>query len=173
MSLWFSLESGEQIWWQSCPAPRAYVFRRWKLSLACLPVWLGIGGWLAIDVYSRGAAFTGWFVLWAVFWLLLGYGTIGHLFASRLLWRGERYLLTDSRICIRSGFGGRHKQQIPLDDVEIHRVIPLSGSLATIQLRSRVTGAVSTMYCLEGASVLVGFFASGSRGKPVDSLVGS
>lgn len=165
ISLPFVLEPAERICWQSCPAPRAYVFRRWRLSLACLPVWLGMSLWFGIDMPSGGMTSTGRFVWWAFFWLLFGYGAVGHLLIARLLWRWERYLLTDKRVCIRNGMFGRHEQQFPLTDVEIHRVISLSGSLATVQLRSRVTGAVSTLHCLEGASVFVGFFAAGIRGE--------
>lgn len=165
MHLSFAPHPGERIRWQACPAPRAYVFRRWRLSLGCLPVWLGVCLWFASDLYSGEPVSVGWFVWRAVLCLLLGYGTVGHLFVARLLWRWERYLLTDHRVCINGGLFGRRKEQFSLGEVEILRVIPLSGSLATVQLRSRVTGAVSTLYCLEGASVFVGFFATGIGGE--------
>lgn len=165
MGLPFVLEPTERICWQSCPAPRAYVFRRWRLSLACLPVWLGVSLWFGIDMSSGGMASRESFVWWTVVWLLFGYGAVGHLLTSRLFWRWERYLLTDKRVCIRNGMFGRHEQHLSLTDVEIHRVISLSGSLATVKLRSRVTGAVSTLHCLEEASVFVGFFAAGIRGE--------
>ncbi len=174
MRLSFALSPGERICWQACPAPRAYVFRRWRLSLCCLPAWVGVCLWFAFDLYSGAPASVGWFAWRTALCLLLGYGAVGHLFVARFLWRWERYLLTDQRVCIHRGLFGRRKQEFSRGEVEILRVIPLSGSLATVQLRSRVTGAVSVLHCLEGASVFVGFFLlRGSGGKPVDSPVGS
>jgi hypothetical protein len=169
MGAFFPLDAAERICWQSCPAPRAYVFRRWRLSLACLPVWLGLGFWLGCTLYSGRFSSLGWFVWYAAIWLLVGYGAVGQLFAARLLWRWDFYLLTDRRIWVRRGLLGRHVEWLALVDVEIHRVTPLSGSLATVQLRSRHTGTVLTLYCLEGAAALIGFLLPAAGGKPVDS----
>lgn len=168
----FFLDPGERICWQSCPAPRAYVFRRWRLSLVCLPIWLVLGFWLACTLSLGEGSSSIWFAWRVVFWLLAGYGTVGQLFAARLLWRWERYVLTDRRVWVTHGLLARHVEQMLLTDVEIFRVLSMSGSLATVQLRSRKTGVVVTLYCLEGASVLVEALDGGAGGKPVDSLAG-
>ena len=167
MSASFSLKPGERILWQSCPAPRAYVFRRWRLSLACMPFWLGLGFWLALDMSSGGDTSCGWFVWRVGLWMLVGCGAVGHLFVARCFWRWERYMLTDSRIRIRCGWLGRHEEQLTLPDVELYRVVPLAGSLATVRLRSRVSGKILTLHCLEGASIFVGFLLPGTGENPL------
>jgi hypothetical protein len=58
-----------------------------------------------------------------------------------------------------------------LTDAEVFRVMPFSGSVATVILRSRTDGTVLTLHCLEGAEILLRILAGldWSPGKPVDS----
>lgn len=151
----FSLEPCESVRWQACPASRAYVFRRWRWSLACLPIWLVLTIYLANVVCCETRPVLeglGWYV---IAWGLLGYGTIGHLLMARWLWRWTAYLMTDRRIWVRSGLQGHRVQQLALEDVELYGVLPVSGGVATVQLRSRMDGVILTLHCLEGAAILV------------------
>lgn len=146
----FVLEPGERVLWQACPAPRAYVFRRWRLSLVCLPVWL----WMSFQ-WSRLWVAEGVFGWQAALWVLAGWGAVGHLLAARLSWRGERYLLTDRWLRVRKAWQGWRLQRWPLDEVETDRVVSMSGSVETVRLRSRRNGKLLTLHCLEEAGALL------------------
>lgn len=162
----FSLEPGEQVIWQACPAPRAYVFRHWRWSLVCLPAWW----WLSFRLPGvRGAGGGGgWY---AAAWLLAGWGTVGHLLAARLRWRWERYLVTDRWLRVRHGWRGRGSRRLPRSEVEICKVDAISGGVVTVQVCSRETGATLTLHCLEGGGALLRVL--GEKGKSVDSPLDS
>lgn len=168
-SAFFSLEPGERVLWQSCPAPRAFVWRRWRLSLALLPVWLVSGVWLGRSLASATAGFS--FGLGAAVWALAGCGVVGYPVMARVLWRNRQYLLTDRRVVARFGSRRRHLRQMALTDAEVFRVVPFSGSVATVILCSRTDGTVLTLHCLEGAEILLRILAGldWSPGKAVDS----
>lgn len=63
--------------------------------------------------------------------------------------------MTDRRIWVRSGVQGHRVQQLALEEVELYGVLPVSGGVATVQLRSRMDGAILTLHCLEDAAILV------------------
>lgn len=169
----FSLERGEQVLWQACPAPRAFVFRRWRLSLISLGVWLGMSLWLGV---LGGAELPGDSLKWVVpVWVLAACGVIAPPVAGRFFWRYQRYWLTDRRLVVRNGPSRRHVKQLAVKDVEACKISPLSGSVVTIRLRSRADGATATLYCLEGGADI--FRTLGEKefckGNPVDSATGS
>ncbi|ABA88462.2 hypothetical protein Pcar_1213 [Syntrophotalea carbinolica DSM 2380] len=160
----FSLEPGETVRWQACPASRAYVFRRWRWSLACLPVWLVLTVCLANVACCEVRSALGGLGWYAIAWGLLGYGAIGHLLVARWRWWRISYLVTDRRIWLRCGLRGHRVRQLALEDVELYGVMPVSGSVATVQLRSRTDGSILTLYCLEDAAILVALIRGGAQG---------
>ncbi|MDK2849061.1 MAG: hypothetical protein PWP34_2414 [Desulfuromonadales bacterium] len=89
----------------------------------------------------------------------------------RILWRNQQYLLTERRVVARFGPRRRHFRQMALTDAEVSRVVPFSGSVATVMLRSRGDGTVMTLHCLEKAETLLRILEGldGGLGKPVDS----
>lgn len=147
----FSLEPGEKVLWQSSPAPRAFVFRRWRLSLACGPVWLWLGyAWVgARSVAGAG----GWY---GALWLLAGWGAFGHLLAARLSWPGVKYLLTDRWLRVRRPWPAGPLRRWPVAEIEPHQVVSVSGGVKTVRLRSRSSGRFLTLHCLESAEVFLG-----------------
>ncbi|APG23687.1 hypothetical protein A7E75_00600 [Syntrophotalea acetylenica] len=164
-------EAGERLIWQSCPAPRAFVFRRWRWTVACLPIWVWASLWWVQGPYRGAVAASGPATLYGLLWLLAGYGTVGHLLLARWRWRHQRYWLTDRRLVARRGPRPGQVREMPLADVEIRAVVPLGGHIASVRLRSRISGAALTLQCLEGADVLVRLLGAGNGngGKPVDT----
>jgi hypothetical protein len=143
----------ERVVWQAAPAPRGYVFRHWRSALVCLPVWLGLSfRFLWVFRYGPGPVLN---IPWLAVWFVAGYGSVGRCVMARMSWRYQRYWLTDRGLFARCGFLGKRLNYIAIGDVVVHKVLPLSGSVATVQARSRVDGSRVTMHCLEGADMFL------------------
>lgn len=149
------LEPGERLCWEGRPAPRCYVFRRWRFSfLGVLLLLLSI--WWQIVFYQEGCLY-GWsWLTWLPLPVLLFalYASVGHLLFSRLHWEHLFYALSDRRILIVHGLLRRRLSSMALAELSSFQFRPLGEHLGSFRLLAGKSGCTLQLCCLEHPRLL-------------------
>ncbi len=99
MSSEFVPTEGEEVIWQGRPAPRCYVFLKWKQGLLGLMLFLLSSFWLMLGWQLVEDGHPAW-ILALPLPLIIGSFLFGpwQLLSARLKWPGVFYALTDKRL---------------------------------------------------------------------------
>ena len=150
MSWEVELQEDEVLRWQGRPAPRCYTFRNWRHSLFGVLLLVLALYWLALGTQLAAVYGLSWLPLVPVPFLLVGiYLSLGHLLLARLEWDQVRYAVTDRRVLLRRGPGGRRRQELALGEVVWFRLQPHGEELGTLKIRGRTPENRLTLCCVE------------------------
>ena len=145
-----SLAAGETLCWEGRPAPRCYTFRNWRHSLFGLLLVFLCLYWLSVALQLAAVYGWPWLPLVPLPLLLAGlYLAFGHLVLARLEWEHVFYAVTDRRILVRRGVGGRRRAELALADVVWFRLQPYAQELGTLRIRGRDEAQRLTLCCIE------------------------
>lgn len=144
------LAGDETLRWEGRPAPRCFTFRHWRHALFGLLLFLLALYWEVLGVQLGGVYGWPWLPLIPLPFLLVGlYLALGQLFQARLEWEHVAYAVTERRILVRRGLGGRRREELALADVVWFRLRPYGEELGTLQVRGRQEGQRLVLCCIE------------------------
>jgi len=144
------LEDNENITWQGRPAPRCFTFRNWMHSLFGIVLTIGSGFWLWYGIQLNGAQGKIVLILLPLPFLIAGlYLAIGHLLLARLEWDHVFYALTDRRLIVQKGIGGKRVESLPLADLLGFQLRPIGEQLGTVAVRVREREKALLICCIE------------------------
>lgn len=144
------LAQGENIEWQSKPAPRCFTFRLWKQALFGLFFLLICTAWLLLGARIADEFQRPWLGLVPVPFVALGcYLAFGPLLLARLEWENVYYALTDRRLIMLRGL--RRQQLVAVDrrDLTCFLLKKQGEQLATLQVQARPEDPVLFLHCVE------------------------
>lgn len=152
------LAEDETIRWHGRPAPRAYTFRNWRLSLWGLALLLPCLIWqlVGIELVTSGApVWVAWLPL--PFNLASLYLAFGQLLIARLEWEQIVYVVSDRNLYQRAGFFRSRLRSLPLAAVTRVRKKDLGPNLATVRIDSR-DGEFLLFTAIEHSELLLRLF---------------
>jgi Bacterial PH domain len=144
------LAADETLRWEGRPAPRCYTFRNWRHSLFGVLLFFLCLYWFSVALQLGAVYGWPWLPLVPLPLLLTGlYLGLGQLLLARLEWEHVFYAVTDRRILVRRGMGGRRRQELALEQVAWFQLRPYGEELGTLRIRGREENLHLTLACIE------------------------
>lgn len=142
------MQGDEQLLWQGRPAPRCFIFRRWRQALfgllvLSLSIWWQVVGW---GLMQQGES-VAWTVVPLPFVAVGIYLSVGQLLVARLEWERVFFALTSRQILVQCGFFRSRIICIPTNALSYQCLYPLGEQLGNLYLEAGTRRI--TLCCIE------------------------
>ena len=161
------LQDDEMLLWQGRPAPRCYVFRRWKQATVGTVLFFASSFWLLLAYQLMQTDGYPWWLLLIPAPLVIGFLLLGPgaLILSRVRWEQVFYALTDERLLLRGGLLKARVESVCLADVVDWKQKNYGAQLASLRLQLKNKRPLFLL-CLEQPQNLLAHLAREVK-KPV------
>lgn len=144
------LTAGEELLWEGRPAPRCFMLREWRHALFGVLFLLFAVFWQAIGLQMAAVYALPWLALVPVPFVLFGlHLALGRMLLARLEWPRVRYAMTDRRLLVRRGLGGRKQIELDLAAVTYFQLLPHGKELGTLRVYAAGERRGVALHCIE------------------------